>query len=55
MHITQDTAAVVTGAASGLGAATALALARKGAKVSIFDLDEAKGSGRLPKKSVVSL
>ena len=43
MHITQDTAAVVTGAASGLGAATAAALARKGAKVAVFDLDESKG------------
>ena len=43
MYITQDTAAVVTGAASGLGAATAAALARKGAKVAVFDLDESKG------------
>ena len=35
--------AVVTGAASGLGEATARALAAKGAKVAIFDRDEAKG------------
>ena len=33
--------AVVTGAASGLGAATAKLLADKGAKVAVLDLDEA--------------
>ncbi|GAA0729409.1 SDR family NAD(P)-dependent oxidoreductase [Sphingomonas japonica] len=37
------TAAVVTGAASGLGAATARALAAQGAKVAIFDLQAEKG------------
>ncbi|MEG8041351.1 SDR family NAD(P)-dependent oxidoreductase [Sphingomonas faeni] len=37
------TAAVVTGGASGLGAATARALAAKGAKVAIFDLQADKG------------
>src|SRR6478609_2047235 len=37
------TAAVVTGGASGLGAATARALAARGAKVAIFDLQEDKG------------
>jgi len=37
------TAAVVTGGASGLGEATARALAAKGAKVAIFDLQEEKG------------
>jgi NAD(P)-dependent dehydrogenase (short-subunit alcohol dehydrogenase family) len=37
------TAAIVTGGASGLGAATARALAAKGAKVALFDLNEAKG------------
>ena len=36
-------AAVVTGGASGLGEATALALAAKGAKVAIFDRDADKG------------
>ena len=36
-------AAVVTGGASGLGEATARALAAKGAKVAIFDLNAAKG------------
>ena len=35
--------AVVTGAASGLGEATARALAAKGAKVALFDRDEVKG------------
>ncbi|TCP92994.1 NAD(P)-dependent dehydrogenase (short-subunit alcohol dehydrogenase family) [Sphingomonas sp. PP-CE-1A-559] len=38
-----NTAAVVTGGASGLGAATARALAAKGVKVAIFDLQADKG------------
>jgi NAD(P)-dependent dehydrogenase (short-subunit alcohol dehydrogenase family) len=38
-----NSAAVVTGGASGLGAATARALAVKGAKVAIFDLQADKG------------
>lgn len=37
------TAAVVTGAASGLGEATARELARRGAKVAIFDRDAGRG------------
>jgi NAD(P)-dependent dehydrogenase (short-subunit alcohol dehydrogenase family) len=37
-------AAVVTGGASGLGAATAAMLARGGAKVAILDMDEARGT-----------
>ncbi|MEO6113400.1 MAG: SDR family NAD(P)-dependent oxidoreductase [Sphingomicrobium sp.] len=42
MQIDQ-TAAVVTGGASGLGEATARALAAKGAKVAVFDRDVEKG------------
>jgi NAD(P)-dependent dehydrogenase (short-subunit alcohol dehydrogenase family) len=37
-------AALVTGGASGLGAATARMLAAKGARVGILDLDESKGA-----------
>src|SRR5437764_4776999 len=36
-------AAVVTGAASGLGEATARELARRGAKVAVFDRDAGRG------------
>jgi NAD(P)-dependent dehydrogenase (short-subunit alcohol dehydrogenase family) len=36
-------AAVVTGGASGLGEATARELARRGAKVAVFDRDTARG------------
>ena len=43
MKVDQSTAAVVTGGASGLGEATARALAAKGAKVAIFDLQREKG------------
>ncbi|MDR7155734.1 NAD(P)-dependent dehydrogenase (short-subunit alcohol dehydrogenase family) [Sphingobium xenophagum] len=39
----QSTAAIVTGGASGLGAATARTLAAGGAKVAIFDLNDALG------------
>jgi NAD(P)-dependent dehydrogenase (short-subunit alcohol dehydrogenase family) len=43
MILDNTIAAVVTGAASGLGAATARALAAKGVRVAIFDLQEEKG------------
>jgi NAD(P)-dependent dehydrogenase (short-subunit alcohol dehydrogenase family) len=44
MILDSSVAAVVTGGASGLGAATARALAAKGVKVAIFDLNEEKGN-----------
>ena len=43
MHLSSSIAAVVTGGASGLGAATARALAAKGVRVALFDLDTEKG------------
>ena len=43
MKLDSSISAVVTGGASGLGAATARALAAKGVKVAIFDLQEEKG------------
>jgi NAD(P)-dependent dehydrogenase (short-subunit alcohol dehydrogenase family) len=43
MKLDSSVAAVVTGGASGLGAATARALAAKGVKVAIFDLQQEKG------------
>ena len=43
MKLDSTIAAVITGGASGLGAATARALAAKGVKVAIFDLQTEKG------------
>ncbi|MFV0645170.1 MAG: SDR family NAD(P)-dependent oxidoreductase [Sphingomonadaceae bacterium] len=43
MKIDNSISAVVTGGASGLGAATARALAAKGAKVALFDLNAEQG------------
>jgi NAD(P)-dependent dehydrogenase (short-subunit alcohol dehydrogenase family) len=43
MKLDSTVSAVVTGGASGLGAATARALAATGVKVAIFDLQEEKG------------
>jgi NAD(P)-dependent dehydrogenase (short-subunit alcohol dehydrogenase family) len=45
MRIGSDTAAIVTGGASGLGKASAEALAAAGAKVAIFDVNAEKGEG----------
>ncbi|MBU2033276.1 MAG: SDR family NAD(P)-dependent oxidoreductase [Alphaproteobacteria bacterium] len=44
MEVSANTPAVVTGGASGLGAATARAIAAKGGKVAIFDMNEEKGT-----------
>jgi NAD(P)-dependent dehydrogenase (short-subunit alcohol dehydrogenase family) len=43
MQITKETAAIVTGGASGLGKASATALVAAGAKVAIFDMNIEKG------------
>ncbi|MEO0030903.1 MAG: hypothetical protein RIS94_661 [Pseudomonadota bacterium] len=43
MKLDSGISAVVTGGASGLGAATARALAAKGVKVALFDLNKEKG------------
>ncbi|HEV2567180.1 SDR family NAD(P)-dependent oxidoreductase [Sphingomonas sp.] len=43
MKLDSSVAAVITGGASGLGAATARALAARGVKVAIFDLQAEKG------------
>lgn len=43
MQITDQTIAIVTGGASGLGAAAARNLATNGARVTIFDMDVAQG------------
>jgi len=42
MEITKDSVAVITGGASGMGRATALAMARRGASVAIADLNETR-------------
>jgi len=43
MKINSEISAIVTGGASGLGEATARVLAAKGAKVTLFDLNEERG------------
>jgi NAD(P)-dependent dehydrogenase (short-subunit alcohol dehydrogenase family) len=44
MQLSSAISAIVTGGASGLGGATAAALAAKGVKVAIFDMNEATGT-----------
>jgi len=43
MHVTNETTAVITGGASGLGEAVARNLAASGAKVCLFDLNQDRG------------
>ena len=43
MEINENTVVIVTGGASGLGAATATALAAKGARINIFDMNPSLG------------
>jgi NAD(P)-dependent dehydrogenase (short-subunit alcohol dehydrogenase family) len=43
MRLSSDISAVVTGAASGLGEATARALAAQGVKVAVFDMNAERG------------
>ena len=43
MKLSADISAVITGGASGLGAATARRLAQRGVKVALFDFNEAAG------------
>ena len=45
MQLNDQISAVITGGASGLGAATARRLAEKGVKCALFDLNEEKGRG----------
>ena len=45
----KNVAAIVTGGASGLGGATAALLASKGAKVTIFDVNEELGNAHAAK------
>ena len=49
MQLSKDITAIVTGGASGLGGATSEALAARGVKVAIFDLNEAMGTAHAAK------
>ena len=44
MRLSSNISAVITGGASGLGAATARRLAQHGVKVAVFDRNEAAGA-----------
>ena len=50
MNRLEDKVGIVTGAASGMGQATAVAFAREGASVVVADINE-PGSGRWPTRS----
>ena len=50
MKLNSDISAVITGGASGLGAATARLLASHGVKVATFDMNEAVGQGEQPRR-----
>jgi NAD(P)-dependent dehydrogenase (short-subunit alcohol dehydrogenase family) len=52
MQLGSSVSAIVTGGASGLGGATAEALAAKGVKVAIFDMNEAAGQAHAAKIGV---
>ena len=54
MKLDSNIAAVVTGGASGLGEATARALAAKGVKVAIFDRDAEQAARRSRARSAAS-
>jgi NAD(P)-dependent dehydrogenase (short-subunit alcohol dehydrogenase family) len=43
MDLNSSISAIITGGASGLGEATARALAKRGVKVALFDLRQDKG------------
>src|SRR5215813_4488234 len=53
MKLGSHTVAIVTGGASGLGAATAEALARAGCKVAIFDMNREAGEALAKKTGAV--
>jgi len=53
MKLGRDIAAIVTGGASGLGAATATALAEAGCKVAIFDMNREAGEALAKKLGAV--
>ncbi len=57
MKLGNDIAAIVTGGASGLGAATATALSQAGCKVAIFDMnrDAGRGFGAIDRRRVLPL
>ena len=53
MKLDSSVSAIVTGGASGLGAATAKALAKKGCRVALFDLNDSAAEKRAAKSGAV--